>query len=312
MSTAASGIAGLVPIVATPFDAEGRLDEDSLRREVEFLVRAGVDGVTVFGVAGEFYAMSDAERARGVRVAVEQAAGRVPVIAGTGHTGTEVAVALSRAAEEAGAAAVMLIMPFFIRPDAAGVYAYCAAVAKAISVPIMVQDQPQTTGVALPVSLLVRMARELVGVRLAKIETPAPVGKIAELVAASEGALIVLGGMAGVHLLEEVRAGSAGTMPAALMPHVYRAVWDAARAGQRERAHRLFTRYFPLIRLTNQPGLGPSLVKALLHWAGIIDTPYVRGPAPTPDATTLRALRETAEALSLFEIMAGRAAVADV
>jgi 2-keto-3-deoxy-L-arabinonate dehydratase len=65
----------------------------------------------------------------------------------------------------------------------------------------MVQEQPQTTGVTLPVPLLVRMARELVGVRFAKIETPAPVGKIAELVAGSEGALTVLGGMAGVHLL---------------------------------------------------------------------------------------------------------------
>jgi dihydrodipicolinate synthase/N-acetylneuraminate lyase len=100
-------------------------------------------------------------------------------------------------------------------------------------------------------------------------------------------------------------------MPAALMPQVYRAVWDAARAGQRERAQRLVTRYFPLIRLTNQPGLGPSLAKALLHWAGVIDTPHVRGPAPTPDGTTLYALREAAETLNLFEIMAGRAAVVD-
>jgi 4-hydroxy-tetrahydrodipicolinate synthase len=311
MSAGPGRIAGLVPIVATPFDAHGHLDEDSLRREVEFLIGAGVDGVTVFGVAGEFYALSDAERGRGVRFAVEQAAGRVPVIAGTGHTGTDVAVALSREAEKAGAAAVMLIMPFFVRPDAAGAYAYCAAVARAVRVPIMVQDQPHTTGVTLPVPLLVRMARELAGVRLAKIETPAPVAKIAELVQAAGDALTVLGGTAGVHLLEEVRAGSQGTMPAALMPQVYRAIWDAARAGEWARAGRLFSRYFPLIRLTNQPGLGPSLVKSLLHWAGIIDTTHVRGPAPTADAITLAALRETAEALNVLEIMAGRAPVVE-
>jgi dihydrodipicolinate synthase/N-acetylneuraminate lyase len=258
------------------------------------------------GVAGEFYAVSDAERARGIRIVVEQAAGRVPVIAGIGRTGTEVAVELSRAAEEAGAAAVMLIMPFFLRPDAAGAYAYGAAVAPAITVPVMVQDQPQTTGVTLPVTLLVRMARELEGVRLAKIETPAPVGKIAELVSASEGPLTVLGGLAGVHLLEELRAGSVGTMPAALMPHVYRAIWDAARGGQWQR-QRLFARYLLLIWLTNQPGLGPLPVKALLHWGGIIDTSYVRDPAPSSDEVTLVALREAAEALDLFEIRAGRA-----
>src|SRR5262249_59867337 len=89
MTAPASPIQGLVPIVATPFDARGRLDEASLRGEIDYLIGAGVDGLTVFGVAGEFYAVGDAERIRGVRVAVEQARGRVPVVAGTGHTGTE-------------------------------------------------------------------------------------------------------------------------------------------------------------------------------------------------------------------------------
>jgi 4-hydroxy-tetrahydrodipicolinate synthase len=308
MSTAAGSVAGVVPIVATPFDADGRLDEDSLRREVEFLVRAGVDAVTVFGVAGEFYALPDAERGRGVRIAVERAAGRLPLIAGTGHTGTEVAVALSRAAEEAGASAIMLIMPFFIRSDAAGVYAYCAAVVQG--------DQRADHGAGPAPDHRGDAASAPPGPDGARASRRPPCqdrdagagGKIAELVAALEGALT---SWAGWPAFTSWRAGSAGTMPAALMPQVYRAVWDAARAGQRERAQRLVTRYFPLIRLTNQPGLGPSLAKALLHWAGVIDTPHVRGPAPTPDGTTLYALREAAETLNLFEIMAGRAAVVD-
>ncbi len=307
---AARAVRGLVPIVATPFDERGRLDEESLRAEIDYLANAGVDGVTMFGVAGEGYAVTDEERERGVRVAVEQARGRVAVIAGTGHTGTEVAAHLSARAADAGADAVMIIMPYFIRPDAAGVRAYCAAVAEAAGVAVMVQDQPHTTGVTLPVTQLVDMARDLPLVSLFKIETPAPVGKIGQLAAAlrtAAPAAAVLGGAAGVHLIEEVAAGSEGTMPAALMPEVYGAVWRAARAGETERARALFERYFPLIRLTNQPGMGPRLVKLLLHRAGIIRTTYTRGPAPQVDPGTERALLETADRLDLWNIMAGKA-----
>jgi 2-keto-3-deoxy-L-arabinonate dehydratase len=210
-----------------------------------------------------------------------------------------------------GAAAVMLIMPYFLRPDPEGVYAHCAAVARAIGIPVMIQDQPQTSGVTLPIPLLVRMARELPGVRLAKIEVPSPVAKIAALVAAAGDDLIVLGGLAGMHLLEEVEAGSAGTMPGALMPQVYRAVWDAAQSGDRARARRIYDRYFPLIRLTSQPGFGPSLVKSLLQWTGIIETATVRGPTPIADQITLDAFRRAVEELEILEIVTNRAPVRD-
>jgi 4-hydroxy-tetrahydrodipicolinate synthase len=303
-------VGGLVPIVATPFDDAGRLDEESLQREVEYLIQAGVDGITMFGVAGEFYAVTDEERERGVRLAVEQARGRVAVIAGTGHTGTEVAAYLSAGAAAAGADAVMVIMPFFVKPDAAGVRAYCAAVAAAAGIPVMIQDQPHTTGVTLPVPLLVQIAQETPLARLFKIETPAPLAKLAELVRVGKEErldLVVLGGLAGAHLPEEVAVGSQGTMPAALMPEVYGAVWRAYQAGEAAHARRLFDRYLPLIRLTNQPGLGPRMVKLLLQRAGIIRTAYVRGPAPALDAPTERALLETADALDLWNIMAKRA-----
>lgn len=307
--TGRNQVSGLVPIVATPFDEAGQLDEDSLRSEVEYLIGAGVDGITMFGVAGEFYAVTDEERIHGVRIAAEQARGRVAVIAGTGHTGTEVAAYLSARAAEAGADAVMIIMPFFIRPDAAGVRAYCAAVARAAGIPVMIQDQPHTSGVNLPIPLLTEIAKETPLCTLFKIETPAPVGKIAELVKAvrAEGLeSAVLGGMAGVHLLEEMEAGSQGTMPAALMPEVYGAVWRAYQRGEIDTARRLFDRYFPIIRLTNQPGMGPRMVKLLLQRAGVIKTTYTRAPAPSLDSSTERALLETAERLDLWAIMAGK------
>ena len=141
------------------------------------------------------------------------------------------------------------------------------------------------------------------------METQASVGKIQALVNAAGSSMTVLGGNAGSLLLEEMAAGSRGTMPATVMPHVYRTVWDRAASGDAVSAQELFDRYFPIIRLTNVPGIGPGLVKSLLSWAGIIDHAGVRGPSPEPDPTMLRALRGAAERLRILDIMRGRAHV---
>lgn len=302
-------IEGLVPIVATPFDKRGNIDEEGLAREIDHLINAGVDALTMFGVAGEFYAVTDMERIRAIRFAVEHARGRVPVIAGTGHTGSEAAAALSAEAEAAGAAMVMVIMPFFMKPDEEGVRCHLEAIHDAVSIPIMVQDQPHTTGVNLPVALIARLGQDYRQVRYAKIETPAPVGKISALVRAVGTTMTVLGGNAGNYLLEELRAGSRGTMPAAVIPQVYRTVWDLASVGDWETAQAVFDRYFPIVRLTNVPGIGPGLVKSLLAWGGIIDHPGVRGPAPQPDPISVKALRVAVDRLRILQIMSGTEAV---
>jgi 4-hydroxy-tetrahydrodipicolinate synthase len=298
-------IEGLVPIVATPFDRRGNIDEEGLAREIDYLINAGVDALAMFGVAGEFYAVTDMERIRVVRFVVDHVRGRVPVIAGTGHTGSEAAAALSAEAEAAGAAMVMVIMPFFVKPDEEGVRRHLEAIDGTVSIPIMVQDQPHTTGVNLPVPLIARLGQDYRQVRYAKIETPAAVGKISALVRAVGTTMTVLGGNAGNYLLEELRAGSRGTMPAAVIPQVYRTVWDLASVGDWATAQAVFDRYFPIIRLTNVPGIGPGLVKSLLAWAEIIDHSGVRGPTPEPDPVSVRALREAVDRLGILEIMSG-------
>ncbi len=167
-------LAGVLPILVTPFDDEGRLDEESLRNLVEFFIARGCHGLTVLGIAGEVHKLSDAERQRLVEVVVDQARGRVPVVVGTGHSGFEVAAELSRAAEAAGADALLVMPPYVIRPDPDGIYEYYKTIAEAVNIPIVVQDEPTTTGVNLPAALIARLG-EIPGVAYAKVEAqPTP------------------------------------------------------------------------------------------------------------------------------------------
>ena len=153
--------AGVFPIVNTTFHDDGRIDLDSQRRLVRFLIDCGAHGLGLFGNASEGYTLGEDERRQLLRVILDEVDGRVPVVVSSGHTGTDVAVALSREAEAAGASALMVMPPYLLKPDAEGVYQYFAAIAEAVSIPIMVQDAPLMTQVAMGPDLLARMGREL-------------------------------------------------------------------------------------------------------------------------------------------------------
>ena len=154
---------GVLPALITPFTADGEaIDATALTAIVDRLVAGGVGGLVPGGSTGEFTTMSHAERRELVEVAVAAADGRVPVVAGTGALSTRETVALSRHAEQAGAAAVMVVPPFYDPPSWRELQAHYAAVADAIDIPIMYYNLPGATGVtltseqlrALPVSSL--------------------------------------------------------------------------------------------------------------------------------------------------------------
>ena len=141
---------GVLPALITPFTGDGRaIDTDALAANVERLVAAGVGGLVPGGSTGEFTTLSHAERRQLVEAAVEAAAGRVPVIAGTGALSTSETVELSAHAEQAGAAAVMIVPPFYDGLSWRELLAHYSAVADAISIPIMYYNLPSASGVQL-------------------------------------------------------------------------------------------------------------------------------------------------------------------
>src|SRR5688500_13025914 len=146
---------GVLPALITPFTEDGgAIDSDALAAIVDRLVGAGVGGLVPGGSTGECSTLANAERGRLVEVTVEAAAGRVPVVAGTGALSTRETVELSLHAERAGAAAVMVVPPFYDALSWRELLAHYTAVAERISIPIMYYNLPSASGVTLSVEQL--------------------------------------------------------------------------------------------------------------------------------------------------------------
>jgi 4-hydroxy-tetrahydrodipicolinate synthase len=146
---------GVLPALITPFTDDGAaIDTDALAANVDRLVGAGVGGLVPGGSTGEFTTLTNAERRRLIEVTVEAAAGRVPVVAGTGALTTRETVELSVHAERAGAAAVMIVPPFYDALSWRELVAHYRAVADAIGIPIMYYNLPSASGVTLTAAQL--------------------------------------------------------------------------------------------------------------------------------------------------------------
>jgi 2-keto-3-deoxy-L-arabinonate dehydratase len=291
-----SNFSGIFPIVNTTFHEDGSLDLDSQLRLVRFLLECGAHGLGLFGTASEGYTLSTEERLQLIRLIVREVNRRVPVIVSTGHTGTDVAVGLSRQAEAEGADALMVLPPYFLKPDADGIFEYFKAINDAVRIPIMIQDAPLMTQVPMGPALLARMARELEHVCYAKIEAPPTAPKITEITRAAGSDLILFGGLNGQFLLEELGRGASGTMPGSDLAAIFVRIWTLWQGNQHDEAREEFSRYLPLIRYELQPGLGVSVMKLNLFEWGVITSTRVRHPTRAVDEIgrqELAALRRT-------------------
>ncbi|MEQ9815492.1 MAG: dihydrodipicolinate synthase family protein [Azospirillaceae bacterium] len=282
MSTPA--IRGVVPILVTPFDEQGEIDEKSLKNLIEFNISGGVHGLGVAN-GSELFKLNEAERAQVVRCVVKTVRGRVPVVISTGAPGTATAIQFSRAAEEAGADAVMLMPPNFMPVASNAITAHYRDISRAVGIPVILQDVPMA-----PVSpaLALAIARECPTVRYIKVETFPLTAKVEAMVAAAADQLVIFGGAGGTYFIEEMRRGAQGTMPYCSQPTTFVEVWNRFQNGDETGARRLFDeRIMAVNRLTNQGhDTQHHLHKQMLVRQGVIRTAHVRGPTEQPDPVT--------------------------
>lgn len=288
-------------IVVTPFNEDLTIDEESLRREVDFCIEAGASGVVGPANASEFPTMSDEERRRWIQVVVEQTAGRIPVIAATTAGHRIPAVELSQFAQDVGADGVMAMPPPILSPGPQGCFDYFAALSEALSIPIIVQNFGGPAGTPMPVEIVARMCAELEHVRYIKEETlPEPRAISATLALATEGCDGVFGGQGGVYMIDEWRRGACGNMPAAQSTEVHVEIWDLLKAGKEEEARSLFNRLLPLINFERMHGV--AVYKEVMRRRGIFTTPLSRAPGRHLDEADLQELDAIlADAGSLFK-----------
>jgi 4-hydroxy-tetrahydrodipicolinate synthase len=285
-----SVIRGVVPILVTPFHSDGSIDEESLASLIDYNIAAGVHGLGV-ALGSEVFKFNEAEREQITRDTVKAVNGRVPVIINSGAAGTDLAVFYSKAAEAAGADALMVIPPSFFPVSAEEIFDYYRAIDRAVGIPIILQDVPQ--GPVSP-SLALRLADTCPNVKYIKVETLPVTAKVQAMSAAVDGRLTIFGGAGGSYFIEEMRRGADGTMPFCSQPDDFVAVWDAFQRGDEAAARQRFDATIMAInRLGNQGGdVFYHIHKQLLVRRGVIRGSLVRSPTTPPDPITQREIDE--------------------
>jgi 2-keto-3-deoxy-L-arabinonate dehydratase len=278
---------GVFPIAPTPFHPDESVDEEGQRRVIDFMVDAGVDGICILANYSEQFALTDAERDRLQSICIEQVAGRVPVIVTTSHYSTRIAAERSRAAQDAGAAMVMLMPPYHgatLRAEVESIRAFFTAVAERIDIPIMIQDAPMS-GTPLPAELLAHLAIEIPNVQYLKVESPQAATKLERVIAlAGDACPGPFDGEEGITLIPDLEAGATGTMPSAMIPEALGEIIHRWHDGDRDGARDLWEAWLPMIHYENRQ-CGLRATKVLMAEGGVIGSETTRAPfGPLPAA----------------------------
>ncbi len=269
-------VQGVLPILPTPFTDQGEIDENSLRRLIDFEREAGVHGLSILGFMGEAHKLALEERRRVIATVVDQAGGHIPTWAGVRAFGAAGAIEQAREAQELGAEAVF-VAPIGIQNDAV-LFDFYAAVAEALDIPVVIHDFPESFITTLSPELIARMARDIEGVQYIKLEQQPVLTKLSRILDLAADHIGIFGGLGGEYFLEELQRGSNGIMTGFAFPEVLVGIYEAFRQGDEARAAAIFDRYVPLIRYEFQPKIGLAFRKFIYQRRGLIESTYVRPP----------------------------------
>ncbi|MFZ5662937.1 MAG: 4-hydroxy-tetrahydrodipicolinate synthase [Pseudomonadota bacterium] len=260
-------LTGSITALATPFDAAGELDLDAWRRLLQMQIEGGTQAVVVAGSTGEAAALFDAEYDTLLRIAVEEIAGRIPVLAGTGLSNTTKTIELTRRAALLGADAALVVTPPYVRPTQAGLIAHYRAIADDGALPVVLYNVPgRTGGDLLPetVAELVDHPR-IVAIKEARSEPE----RMEALLRLKSESFTVLSGDDPT-ACRAMLAGADGVISVAsnVIPRAFRRLCDLARGGERAGAETWNARLMPLFDFLGvEPN--PIPVKAVLQRMGV-------------------------------------------
>jgi 4-hydroxy-tetrahydrodipicolinate synthase len=267
--------AGIYPAAMTMFDAAGAIDEAATAAHIDRLIGEGAHGIVVAGTSGEFIGLTDVERRRIITIGVRAAAGRVPVIAGTGYFSTAETIRLTEFAAEAGAQGAVVILPYYQRPEEREVFEHFRAVGRATKLPIMIYNNPMNSGApALDATAIGALYAE--GLAHAVKSTFPTVHQVHEVRAATdEGFRVFYGSF--MAPLEGMAGGAHGWVSGILNVATRDAVelWQAmAVEGDLVRAREVWSRILPLKYLYTRRLLGPAsdlaIYRAILTLRGAV------------------------------------------
>jgi 2-keto-3-deoxy-L-arabinonate dehydratase len=269
---------GITPVMATTFREDESIDDNALRRQIDFAIEAGAAAVCGPGFGAEFYKMSDAERYHFVDVLVEHTRKRVPVIAATSSGSTYSTVEFSRYAEKIGADCLMVTAPKTAPLPALEIIRHYSRLCESVAIPVMLQDA-DFTGAGLPAKVFVELALKHPNFRFAKLEVLLPGGKCAEIIEHSKGQVQIIYGLGGVAMMDGLAHGASAMMPGAACLEIYVRVYELYKQGRRDEAEEVFHRLLPYLSFAMQHlEVAIHIEKRVMVKRGILPNARMRQP----------------------------------
>jgi 4-hydroxy-tetrahydrodipicolinate synthase len=258
---------GIISYPVTPFRADGSVDLPALGELIDRLVARGSHGIAPLGSTGESAYLDDAEWEQVTEASVARVANRLPVIVGISDLTTQRAIRRARFAERAGADAVMVLPISYWKLSEDEIFEHYAAIARKIAVPIMVYNNPATSGIDMRPELIARLAREIDNVTMIK-ESTGDIQRMHRIVQLTDGRVPFFNGSNPL-ALEAFAAGATGWCTAApnLAPTMPSKLYEACRENDLLRARQVFYSMLPLLQFILKGGL-PTTVKAGLALRG--------------------------------------------
>lgn len=288
---------GSMVALVTPMRADGAVDEESLRKLVDFHVENGTDAIVAVGTTGESSTLDEREHCEVIRMVVEQVAGKVPVIAGTGANATREAIALTRCAMEAGADACLLVTPYYNKPTQEGLYLHYKAVAEAVPIPQILYNVPGRTACDMLPETVERLSHisNIVGIKEATGNLDRG-RRILELC----GERLDLYSGDDATAMELILLGAKGnvSVTANVAPKQMHELCAAANAGDRETASAINDRLMPLHKKLFVEA-NPIPVKWALYEMGLIP-PGIRLPLTFLSEPNRPVVREAMQAAGIL------------
>lgn len=292
-------IEGVFPVLITPMLNEQEIDWDGFKNNIEHFINEGVAGIAINGSTGEFVSLTKEERFKAVEVAVAQVNGRIPLVVGTAAETTADAIEYTRQAEKAGADASLLINSYYAHPKEDEIYEHFKAVAESVQFPIMIYNNPFTSGVDISTETILRVGRDVENITHIK-ESSGGIGKVRDIARQGAGFLKVFCGSEDL-AIESFLVGATGWISVSgnIAPGLVTDMYNHVQKGEMDEAWALYDRLLPLCEFLEGSGKYVQIAKRSMELQGLAGGPCRRPrlPLSAEEDAKLKELMQSLEAI---------------
>lgn len=270
---------GVCPVVNVPFNEDYSIDFDGLKNIVEYVIEQGCDSVCLFAFNSEPYKLSFEEKIITIKKFLEFVDKRIETLIGIVENSIEDCVKLGKTAKNGGADGIILFPPALSTPSGKCLMDYFKTIAERVDLPVMIQDNPRSTGVTMSLELLLDAYKEINQFEYIKVECPIPMRKMRELLKSTDGKIKCYSGNGGIFAFDAFISGASGIMPGVVMCGKFNEMYKMFENNEIDKARDLFEKTLPLTWYEDQSlEFYISCEKLLLKKMGIIKSDKVRKP----------------------------------